>query len=963
VSLIARNIASRAGNISFEIDAAGTNATFDVISMSTLDYDFDLVTSEDQLTYLAAIPGAMTITAVDKLSNMGSMFTVIETGIGDYQNKEWYTVLTSNVNMVLYSRTNSLNTYRFPFTIRYQDVRLDERSGHISLQMSPRYTNYTMFKWGQERSSIYAATNIPIFDKTANRIYGDGSNTVLAGDFIYDVVSQYYTGPSNSNIYNSASNIGNSGPLELMGGNEQIQTFNGVAYGMFPRLAEIKAYDYGTIVPNLQFDPAKTSDYDGVTTFELVRRLAAMEGAIFGSAFSVNFYINRTSNANNVTISNNDIIDLSFEPVPRSISSVDIKYGVGGTSQTVNAALNPISMRNATYIAWQDAPQKLTLNHINLTPFLTYGHLETNITYANGRSNSAIFRPGLTFSEEFDAYVTNINKVALSAYGPALGLTQSEAAVYTIELSLIGAEKIRPYHAFQFDTSVPTRYQNKMYRPSSISYDFMRDTVSLRAYEIGVGTSPEPVTTTAGPTTTSTTTTSGPTTTTTSTTSTTSTTTQGLTEFNTLRQSSVDGPTACTETPGTVTIWANNSIFCNATLFYASNNTGDPFIGNNNFYSDGTCWRQINNSGAIVSQGNCVTTTTTSTTSTTSTTTAAPTTTTTSTSTTTSTTTTSTTTTTTSTTTQPPCPVPTLNSISHVSGGTFSVSFTASGVNNCDGMKVQWSSDNATWSPAFGESMDCTSPNNVDTGLTSGTVYIRIAQQCTTPNEQSEYTASQSYTFPTTTTTTTTTIGGLTQFDNVWISTMSAADACSGGGASGPFTIWGNNATFKLCTQFYDDAGGTDPTIGGADWYAHRPSNQYARISNSGTITNNDAADCPATTTTTTTTTSAPTTTTTTTTTTSTTTTTTLAGLTAFTNVFESATSKANACAGIGDGPKTIYGNNAVFKLCTQFYQNTIGTVYPGGGNWYADNTSQQFARIANNGQILNNDPNNIGDC
>jgi hypothetical protein len=71
-------------------------------------------------------------------------------------------------------------------------------------------------------------------------------------------------------------------------------------------------------------------------------------------------------------------------------------------------------------------------------------------------------------------------------------------------------------------------------------------------------------------------------------------------------------------------------------------------------------------------------------------------------------------------------------------------------------MKVQWSSDNATWSPAFGESMDCTSPNNVDTGLTSGTVYIRIAQQCVSPLEQSAWTASQSYTFPTTTTTSTT---------------------------------------------------------------------------------------------------------------------------------------------------------------------------------------------------------------
>ena len=719
MSLIARNIASRAGNISFEIDAAGTNATFDVISMSTLDYDFDLVTSEDQLTYLAAIPGAMTITAVDKLSNMGSMFTVIETGIGDYQNKEWYTVLTSNVNMVLYSRTNSLNTYRFPFTIRYQDVRLDERSGHISLQMSPRYTNYTMFKWGQERSSIYAATNIPIFDKTANRIYGDGSNTVLAGDFIYDVVSQYYTGPSNSNIYNSASNIGNSGPLELMGGNEQIQTFNGVAYGMFPRLAEIKAYDYGTIVPNLQFDPAKTSDYDGVTTFELVRRLAAMEGAIFGSAFSVNFYINRTSNANNVTISNNDIIDLSFEPVPRSISSVDIKYGVGGTSQTVNAALNPISMRNATYIAWQDAPQKLTLNHINLTPFLTYGHLETNITYANGRSNSAIFRPGLTFSEEFDAYVTNINKVALSAYGPALGLTQSEAAVYTIELSLIGAEKIRPYHAFQFDTSVPTRYQNKMYRPSSISYDFMRDTVSLRAYEIGIGTSPAPITTTSTSTSTTTTT------------STTSTTTLLYYLYADLG-SGLGSNGACSTYPNPTAddIYGNQPTFAGSTMFYelTGGNIYTPYNGGQAYFSDGVNWKQIDTDGSVMSSGTCPATTTT-TTSTTSTTTTS-------------------TTTTTTTTAAPTCNIPTFISLTHISGTTFELSYNANTTSEtCDYILAIGSNSPDFTGAVQSQQLTCSSPDEANfDSLLQTTIYVKMYKVCT-GLASSEYSNTLSYTY------------------------------------------------------------------------------------------------------------------------------------------------------------------------------------------------------------------------
>jgi hypothetical protein len=79
----------------------------------------------------------------------------------------------------------------------------------------------------------------------------------------------------------------------------------------------------------------------------------------------------------------------------------------------------------------------------------------------------------------------------------------------------------------------------------------------------------------------------------------------------------------------------------------------------------------------------------------------------------------------------------------------------------------------------------------------------------------------------------------------VYISITSAADACSGGGASGPFTIWGNNSVWKNCTNYYDSDDINDPTIGGFDWYAHRDSNQYARIANNGEVSGGDQGDCP----------------------------------------------------------------------------------------------------------------------
>jgi hypothetical protein len=675
VSLIATNIQSRAGVISFDIDVAGSDTNFDIIDMSSLDYEYDLVTSEDQLTYVSAIPGSMTIKAVDKLSNMGSMFQVLENKLGNYNVEYWYELPVSNANLVLHSRVSPGTTYRFPFKIRYSDLQYDERSGHLSIAMSPQYTNYTVSQWGAQRASIYAADVIEQLDYTTTgagaptfvAAYTD-TTTVLAGDFIYDVVALLNQGSGNQNVYKSARNIGKFTTIQWAG-----TTYTNANYGAFPRRAEILEYGPGTYVPNFQFDPVKTSAFDNDLAIDKVKQFAAMEGAIFGSAFNINFYINRQNKDNQVTITNNDLSDIKFQRVGRYINSITYKFNAGVAADSANARFFPSASQTVRFDAWLDAPQSLVIDYSKYTPFLLIGGLETSETYGYA-SNSAAFGNTTMRTDYLDSYVQNITRAATNAYAPPLGVTLTERNIYTIEFEMIGAEKLKPHQPFVFDQSVPTRYQDKIFRPSSLSYDFMSDKVTVRAYQLGAGTSPT-TTTTTSTTTTSTTTTSTTTTTTTTLaqcveylmgfgltaaeatkevytgaanyiylnnpvitsatmayTSDTCTTPlsqagwysnglkvveinssgqvlqviDALTQFNNIDFSIFSGAGACTAYPGTKTLYGNDTTFSASTIFIELvGSTYQVFNGEEIYWSDGSNWKQIDNDGTVMSSGSC----------------------------------------------------------------------------------------------------------------------------------------------------------------------------------------------------------------------------------------------------------------------------------------------------------------------------------------------------------------------
>jgi hypothetical protein len=51
-------------------------------------------------------------------------------------------------------------------------------------------------------------------------------------------------------------------------------------------------------------------------------------------------------------------------------------------------------------------------------------------------------------------------------------------------MTVLGVDKVHPYHAIKFTGDAPEVFKNKHFRPSSIKYNFKDDKTQITAYEI-----------------------------------------------------------------------------------------------------------------------------------------------------------------------------------------------------------------------------------------------------------------------------------------------------------------------------------------------------------------------------------------------------------------------------------------------------------------------------------------------
>lgn len=446
----------RSGTIAFSIGS--TNSGFiDIADIGELQYEFALKSAESAINTISIIPGAMSLSIYDTLNTGASAYDHLSAELSGA------TITPKNIPVTMtYTPHGATASNTFAFQLQYQGLQYDIRSDRLTLQLLPplqsseSYVDF--FSNMTNVSPSPAATNLKAGALETNYV------SYRAADFIKKYVRTI--DPSGvSNVF--ASGYNSIGSL-IAGGFR----FNSPGYDQSVigetgyALSNIQAVDGGA--------------YDNQPVSAKVLSLAAIEGAIVGSAFSVNFYVNRMTNSINRSLSNSDITDIRLVQRDRQVNAVNIfvnTINVGGTFALDGIQALPQSNASRTFQTpgWQYGTQFVGLDLIAHAPHFGRGKLEndgTNIIFNATSTDTKI-------NNDFQNVVIAGAVAYQSAFGAVVNREYQE-----IEVEVLGVSTIKPHEAITFDSTAPSRVQGKHFRPASLTYDFKGDKVKVRAYEI-----------------------------------------------------------------------------------------------------------------------------------------------------------------------------------------------------------------------------------------------------------------------------------------------------------------------------------------------------------------------------------------------------------------------------------------------------------------------------------------------
>jgi hypothetical protein len=482
---------SLAGTVWIEIDAgSNVNGNVQLLDMGTVDFEFDLMPSDKEVTAIGGIPGGMTITIGDFTDQRISAYDAIVAELGNYNGLTFIDAPKATATLYLVNRSNQ--EYRIPFEFRLSDISIDEISQKTSIRLTQRTTNLNVSTW----ASGTATNNFP----TALPYRTNGKNFTSSwavGDFIYDILSELDTSNGNQTIYRSgdisifqnANSVAFPTRADLDNYRNEYSNFaNSINCTEFPVFCNIINAE-GIWVTGLAFVQDDDQEFaNSNSVLSKVQTFAGMEGAIFGSAFNVNYYVNRTINTINVNLSNADLAELKFSLQDRDINDVTVSYtntNIVDKETNTNIGNGFVHFNNTvvTFNAWAAGSRTLNIDLTGFYPQLNKGRYDgTNVI--NG---------------DFVSIVDGLDEVliaskAAQAYSQATGAFVTNTAQYRVDLDVLGAEKVKPWEVIRFNETVPSRYWGKHFRPTSLSYDLKADRVRITAYEIDTFefTPPEP---------------------------------------------------------------------------------------------------------------------------------------------------------------------------------------------------------------------------------------------------------------------------------------------------------------------------------------------------------------------------------------------------------------------------------------------------------------------------------------
>lgn len=479
MSIVTRNAKLASGNVAINIQTSGSAVFADLLDISSIRFEYDLIPNAEEVEGLQAIPGSVSLKLSDDLSNGGSLYDALESAIGtpivSGANSNGY----ANANVLLYAETlNASSNYSFAFLLTFQNVQFDDKDKTVSLKLTPPKIQN---RFVRELFTSATNVNLNVVDSlnAVNYVY----NVTLAGDYINTYISNLNPQAQTNIIRFTPSTSYSLGTI------------------FRTKLATIS----NTNLVSILEDRASTNQWNAgelSTRYadELVSRLAVSSGYIYGSAFNVNFFINRLDTANGVTLSEDEVTDVKFSQT------------LAESIKTINVGVN-----TATYFASNNAPpyiyrnNKFVSNAVFSPPPLDYPGVfitfdGSNRTLYNPTGSQAIslipdvspyaittsYVPGggglatrsATFVAENTTAVEDLTDAGQKSYARATGADAYYNKILRIDTEILGFDKLKPHQTMNFDSSLDSRFQGRNFRPTTLEYDLKSDRVRVSAYEI-----------------------------------------------------------------------------------------------------------------------------------------------------------------------------------------------------------------------------------------------------------------------------------------------------------------------------------------------------------------------------------------------------------------------------------------------------------------------------------------------
>lgn len=438
--MIEATFTRQVGDVTVKIDISPTD-TFHVVSMKPIKYEFGLQEDAPDLESVSVLYNKCEIVCRYLTDGGSDLFDIILNDLGTGE---------AFVDIII-SPVAGGNDWKWRFEISREDLVIDEEERTVKLNLRPHADD----DWND-----------------------DGT---LGSASIETIIDNYYDGKPEEEIYRFKPGInapaGDQGAPLLSFGQFINETFNTrflntttVIEASMNAVGVLNQYMDGDneyfIVVNRQTGSTLDSP-----PFALLKDVAAIEGTLFGSAFDQNFWIHKLSTSQTpITLGAHNIRNLKYALsfVQYNIMTTQVK--VTNTAGRYRASANGFTDPPLSYSAGKRIDLILDpLKDYNDSVFFAkgtklVGSEEVENTYddfSTATIEQTIINNGL------DAWRTSLNKPV------------------RVEFVARGMDALKPWEPFQFDTSVPSRYQNRVFRAHSLSYSIEDDNVTVKGYQIG----------------------------------------------------------------------------------------------------------------------------------------------------------------------------------------------------------------------------------------------------------------------------------------------------------------------------------------------------------------------------------------------------------------------------------------------------------------------------------------------